>query len=86
MTVDTVEARYQRDPHFHALVDSMYHAIVKLQLTPTEIREAAMLASIKAEVHHPRPFILSNELRQEMLERGVPAPPCCPDHFRRKYP
>lgn len=60
--IDDVEARYLRDPLFHNLVDAMYHAIVKLELTPTEIREAAMLAAVKAEILHPRPFILDEEL------------------------
>lgn len=64
--IDDVEARYRRDPMFHALVESMYYAIIKLQLTPTEIREAAMLAAIKAELSHPRPFQIDPELAQRM--------------------
>lgn len=45
----SAEERYHRDPMFHALVESLYAAIDNLQLTPTEIREAAMLAQLKYE-------------------------------------
>jgi hypothetical protein len=53
----TAEDRYQRDPLFHRLVDLMCHQITELQLTPTEMREAAMLACIKFEQMHPRPMV-----------------------------
>ena len=41
--------RYQTDPVFKALVDTMTAAIVKCQYTPSEMREAAIMASIKYE-------------------------------------
>ena len=41
--------RYQRDPHFFALVNMLRAQIERAQLTPTEIREAAMLAQIMYE-------------------------------------
>jgi hypothetical protein len=41
--------RYEHDPIFHAIVAHMAQAIENLQLTPTEMREAAMLACILFE-------------------------------------
>jgi hypothetical protein len=46
--------RYERDPWFHALVDALHHHIREARFTPTEIREAAMLAQIFYEERHPR--------------------------------
>lgn len=46
----TPEGRYRRDPQFRSLVDSMQMFIRNCQFTPTELREAAMLAAI----HHER--------------------------------
>jgi len=43
---DHAEARYQRDPQFKALVDFLHMQIARCELSPTEIREAAMLAAI----------------------------------------
>lgn len=45
----TVEERYARDPHFRGLVDILEHQIRLANYTPTEIREAAMLAQIHYE-------------------------------------
>jgi hypothetical protein len=46
---DPPEHRYQRDPKFHALVDAIAQWIIAAEFTPTEVREAAMLAAIKVE-------------------------------------
>lgn len=46
--------RYQSDPAFRGLVDQMQVAIERAEFTPTEIREAAMLAQIMFEDKHPR--------------------------------
>ena len=51
----TKEERYKRDPAFARVVDMLYHAITEIPMTPTEIREAAVLASIKYELDNPRP-------------------------------
>jgi hypothetical protein len=50
--------RYERDPHFRALVDVLYHHIEAAHFTPTEIREAAILAQIRYEERRPRRHFL----------------------------
>ena len=49
----TPEQRYYNDPMFARVVDTLYGLVVDCQLTPSEIREAAMLACIKYEMHRP---------------------------------
>jgi hypothetical protein len=53
----SVVERYQTDPAFRMLVDSMTACIEQAQFTPSEIREAAMLAQIRFEETHIRPHI-----------------------------
>ena len=50
----TAEERYLHDPIFHLLVDQIYVAIERKQYTPTEVRDAAMLASLRWERTHAR--------------------------------
>ena len=50
--------RYFRDPLFRVLVDQLYYMLTELNLTPTEIREAAMLAAIKFEETHVRSLFI----------------------------
>jgi hypothetical protein len=45
----TPEERFQRDPLFHHLVMTLYDQIVRSNFTPTELREAVMLAAVKYE-------------------------------------
>lgn len=52
------EARHQRDPQFAFLVDFLTQQIVASNYTPTELREAAILASIRYETRHARPSYL----------------------------
>lgn len=48
----TLRDRYQTDPAFKALVDMMVGHIQTCQYTPSEMREAAILASIIYEEHN----------------------------------
>ena len=50
-----VEERYLRDTEFHALVSALEKMIAEYQFTPTEVREAAMLACVRAEERRPFP-------------------------------
>jgi hypothetical protein len=56
-----IRERYSNDAHFHSLVTMMLAAIEQAQFTPTEIREAAMLAQIMYEEINPRPVVFSKE-------------------------
>ena len=52
----SAEERFQNDPHFRALVQTMEAAYQALQFTPSEMREAAMFAAVRVEervVRHP---------------------------------
>ncbi|MFA5166815.1 MAG: hypothetical protein WC449_06020 [Candidatus Paceibacterota bacterium] len=51
--MQSIEYRYMHDPLIKALVDSLEHHINALQLTPSEIRECAMLATIRYEQRRP---------------------------------
>lgn len=55
---DTPEHRYVRDPLFRQLVDMMHECIRRCQYSPTEMREAAILACI----HHDRITVRSQTL------------------------
>jgi hypothetical protein len=43
------EERYNRDPQFHQLVNVLMGCIRRAEFTPTELREAVILAAIKYE-------------------------------------
>jgi hypothetical protein len=53
--MQTIEFRYLHDPSIKALVDSLEHHIRELRLTPSEIRECAMLAATHYELKRPSP-------------------------------
>lgn len=56
----TIIERYQNDPVFAQMVDVMRCWIEQLKTTPTEVREAAMLAQILYEERKPaRPISFS---------------------------
>jgi len=54
--------RYLTDPLFHALVDYLTKEIERLKLSPSEIRDAAILACIRFEMNrtHPAFYILDD--------------------------
>jgi hypothetical protein len=51
-TRQTVEERYQNDPAFRALVEVLYNQIANAQFTPSELREAVILAATRYEMNH----------------------------------
>jgi predicted RNA-binding protein associated with RNAse of E/G family len=53
--------RYNEDPAFRMMVDTLTAAMEAGQVTPTEAREAAMLAQIMYEDRHPRPLVFTRE-------------------------
>lgn len=59
MPFDKVSERYRNDVVFHAIVDTLQAAIERLELTPSEVREAAMYACSLVEMRRGfRPFVL----------------------------
>ena len=60
-----VMERYHEDPAFHSLVDTLTSILLEGRYTPTEVREAAMLAQLKYEsMTPPRPVIFNlNDLK-----------------------
>jgi hypothetical protein len=56
-----IRDRYQNDAAFRTLVDTLHSVIERGDFTPTEIREAAMLAQIMYEERHVRPIIFTRD-------------------------
>ena len=54
--MDTATERYERDPAFHHFVDLIETLLNKAQYTPSELREAVMLAAIHYEAKHIQPM------------------------------
>lgn len=50
----TPREKYMNDPEYHALVTQMEHFIESAHFTPSELREAAILACINYEMRHVR--------------------------------
>ena len=48
-----LEERYRRDPQFAQLVDFMVHNALELQMSPGEMRQAAVFAEIKFAMLKP---------------------------------
>ena len=57
----TMYERYQEDSVLRTMVDSLLEAMEAGHITPTETREAAMLAQIMYEDRHPRPVYFTKE-------------------------
>lgn len=52
------EHEYRNDPTFRAIVDMLYHAFRDGTYTPTDVRQATVLASVKFELERTdRPFM-----------------------------
>lgn len=54
----TPEEKYLHDPQYAWLVESLVSLIRQAQFTPSEVREAAMLACIKYEMQRPSPHYI----------------------------
>lgn len=67
---DPVEERYLRDAKFHHLVVMLEQFLQAYELSPTELREAVMLAVTRNEMRICRPaFVLSDGQIVEFLAR-----------------
>lgn len=54
----SAKERYLRDPIFHMMVDTMYGFIERTEMTPTEVREAVILACLMFEERRMRKYII----------------------------
>jgi hypothetical protein len=57
--------RFRRDPLFASVVHALYGMVARAQLTPTELREAVILAAVMFEQNNIRP-IMPDFLRRTM--------------------
>lgn len=64
----SVEQRYLSDPHFKTLVDTMVMAIREAKYTPSELREAAILAAIIYETHY-KAMCIRLEVQENPIEK-----------------
>lgn len=46
--------KYMNDPEYHHLVDTLESVVERAQFTPSELREACVLACINYEMRHVR--------------------------------
>lgn len=65
----SVEHRYMNDAAFHQLVRVIEQVLENVDLTPSEVREAAMYACIRFEQFHPKTFRLTVEDAQRIKDR-----------------
>lgn len=71
--MESARQRYQNDPAYKQLVDMMEHFIHRAEFTPSEMREAAILASINYEMIRVRRYQIpmTKELHTRLEELHV---------------
>lgn len=63
----TPEEKYTNDPNYRRVVDMLEALIVEAEFTPSEIREACMLACIRNERYRRiRPVVITAEAARAM--------------------
>jgi hypothetical protein len=83
---DPVEQRYHRDAHFHSLVKTLECYLQRYEFSPSELREAVMLAATRNEMRICRPaFVLSDGEIVEFLARTGRDPKGDEELTRLKY-
>ena len=66
----TPREKYQNDPMYRALVDTFEAHLHRAQFTPSEIREAAMLACINYEMRQPRRYYAMPDDYTDIISDG----------------
>jgi hypothetical protein len=59
----TPKEKYLNDPQYHHLVITLENLIESAQFTPSELREACILASINYEMRHIRSITITPDLK-----------------------
>ena len=67
----TPEERYQCDPWFHKLVNMLTHFIIEAKFTPSELREAAILAAIHYELSTTRRSMIKPSVEDSNQENHI---------------
>ncbi|MDF2692593.1 MAG: hypothetical protein K0S65_976 [Labilithrix sp.] len=67
---DRLDERYHNDATFHTVVDQLSKLIEDMQLSPSEVREAAMYAVYRSECRRPGFIGAISELAREPKEGG----------------
>ena len=77
----TPKEKYMNDPEYYHLVCTLEQLIEQARFTPSELREACILASINYEMRHIRDMQIPAPVREafETLDRFMSK-----DHRRRK--
>lgn len=76
MNYSDARDRYHNSPPFKALVDMMIAAAMSLEMSPGELREAAVFAEITVGVMKPvREFTEARERRKDALVGLAPEDP-----------
>ena len=72
----TPKEKYLNDPEYHHLVSTLESLIESAQFTPSELREACILASINYEMRHVRDYKIDPRMRDalKVLDRFVYEP------------
>jgi hypothetical protein len=65
----TVERRYATDPVFRTLVDTLQHCLESLAVTPSEVREALLLALYKVEERRTRRTIFASKDMERFFDQ-----------------
>ena len=60
----TPREKYMNDPEYHKLVTMLEHFVETARFTPSELREAAVLASINYEMRHIRERTINPRLEE----------------------
>ena len=66
--------RYRTDPVFHRLVDILRGILHENQATPSELREALMLAAYIEEMENPGPALHRIDSLRRIITHGEPDP------------
>lgn len=73
----TPKEKYMNDPEYHHLVLTLEGLIEQARFTPSELREACILASINYEMRHIREHQIDPRLNEALqtldrfIERGM---------------
>jgi hypothetical protein len=65
------QERLERDPLLKGVTDMLTSAILKLEMTPTEVREAAIYACIRAEYYRVRDLDRTRRFDPRVVSDGV---------------